>query len=147
MAFNLLGSIMFGVSAIASLLEPASGEPVSARLANAGTSLGGICFLIGALLLLPEAAAARAPGPRPRSRRSKPEGRYPVQIECVTRREVAAPVAASDEFGPRMRLSLPVDLAAADLGGASRRSVRVPRRTLRTPIRPGGAATKVSSEG
>jgi hypothetical protein len=59
-AVNLLGSIMFGVSAIASLLEPASGEPVSARLANSGTSLGGICFLIGALLLLPEAAAARA---------------------------------------------------------------------------------------
>jgi hypothetical protein len=58
-ALNLLGSIAFGISAIASLLEPASGEPVSARIANAGTSLGGICFLLGALLLIPEAAAAR----------------------------------------------------------------------------------------
>jgi len=55
-ALNLLGSIAFGASAIASLLEPASGEPVSARIANAGTSLGGLCFLIGALLLMPEAA-------------------------------------------------------------------------------------------
>jgi hypothetical protein len=55
-ALNMLGSIAFGASAIASLLEPSSGQPVSARIANAGTSLGGICFLIGALLLMPEAA-------------------------------------------------------------------------------------------
>ena len=56
-ALNLLGSIAFGVAAVASLLEPASGEPVSARIANAGTSLGGLCFLIAALALMPEAAA------------------------------------------------------------------------------------------
>ena len=56
-ALNLLGSIAFGVSAIASFVEPASGDPVSARIANAGTALGGVCFLIGALLLMPEAAA------------------------------------------------------------------------------------------
>ena len=56
-ALNLLGSIAFGVSAVASFIEPASGEPVSARLANGGTSLGGICFLVAALLLMPEAAA------------------------------------------------------------------------------------------
>jgi len=54
---NLLGSIAFGISAIASFVEPATGEPVSARLANGGTSLGGLCFLVGALLLMPEAAA------------------------------------------------------------------------------------------
>ncbi len=70
-ALNLLGSVAFGASAIASLLEPSSGEPVSARIANAGTSLGGVCFLIGALLLMPEAAAeeraanAGAPPPQP----------------------------------------------------------------------------------
>jgi hypothetical protein len=57
-AVNLLGSIAFGVSAIASLTEPSTGEAVSARLANAGTSVGGLCFLAGALLLIPEAAAA-----------------------------------------------------------------------------------------
>ncbi len=56
-ALNLLGSIAFGVAAVASLLEPASGEPVSARIANAGTALGGLCFLIAALALMPEAAA------------------------------------------------------------------------------------------
>lgn len=58
-AINLLGSIAFGASAIASLLEPSTGEPVSARIANAGTSFGGICFLFGALMLIPEAAKAR----------------------------------------------------------------------------------------
>ena len=42
-------------AAIASLIEPSSGEQISARLANAGTSLGGLCFLIAALALMPEA--------------------------------------------------------------------------------------------
>jgi YrhK-like protein len=55
-ALNLLGSIAFGAAAIASLLEPSSGEPVSAHVANAGTALGGICFLVAALALMPEAA-------------------------------------------------------------------------------------------
>ena len=57
-ALNLLGSITFGVSAVASLVEPASGQPVSAHVANAGTSIGGACFLLGALLLMPESASA-----------------------------------------------------------------------------------------
>jgi hypothetical protein len=56
-ALNLMGSVAFGVAAIASLLEPASGEPVSAHVANAGTAVGGLCFLVGALALMPEAAA------------------------------------------------------------------------------------------
>jgi hypothetical protein len=56
-ALNLTGSLAFGAAAIASLLEPASGEPISARIANGGTSLGGLCFLVGALALMPEAAA------------------------------------------------------------------------------------------
>jgi YrhK-like protein len=55
-ALNLLGSIAFGASAVASLLEPSTGEAVSARIANGGTWLGGVCFLIGAILLMPEAA-------------------------------------------------------------------------------------------
>jgi hypothetical protein len=54
-ALNLLGSIAFGAAAIASLTEPASGEPVSARIANGGTAFGGLCFLIAALALMPEA--------------------------------------------------------------------------------------------
>ncbi len=70
-ALNLLGSIAFGASAVASLIEPSSGEAVSARIANAGTSFGGLCFLIGALLLMPEAAAeerAAAAGAQPGAR-------------------------------------------------------------------------------
>jgi hypothetical protein len=54
-ALNLLGSIAFGAAAIASLTEPSSGEPVSARIANGGTALGGVCFLVAALALMPEA--------------------------------------------------------------------------------------------
>jgi hypothetical protein len=57
-AANLAGSVAFGVAAIASFVEPSSGAPVSARTSNAGTALGGLCFLVGALLLMPEAAAA-----------------------------------------------------------------------------------------
>ncbi len=64
-ALNLLGSIAFGASAVASLVEPSSGEPVSARIANAGTSLGALCFLIGALLLMPEAASEERAGSSP----------------------------------------------------------------------------------
>ena len=56
-ALNLLGSIAFGVSAIASLVEPSTGEPVSAHIANSGTSLGGICFLVAAAILIPGAVA------------------------------------------------------------------------------------------
>jgi hypothetical protein len=52
-ALNLLGSIAFGVSAVASLVEPSTMEPVSAGISNIGTAIGGFCFLAGALLLLP----------------------------------------------------------------------------------------------
>jgi hypothetical protein len=55
-ALNLLGSIAFGAAAIGSLLEPSSGEPISARIANGGTAVGGLCFLVAALALMPEAA-------------------------------------------------------------------------------------------
>ncbi len=52
-ALNLLGSVAFGVAAVASLVEPSSQEPVSAGVSNIGTALGGLCFLAGAVLLLP----------------------------------------------------------------------------------------------
>lgn len=70
-ALNLAGSIAFGLSAIGSYSEPATGEPLAAHLANAGTSLGGFCFLAASLLLMPESAraqsAAAAPPPALRS--------------------------------------------------------------------------------
>jgi hypothetical protein len=53
-ALNLFGSVAFGVSAIASFVLPTTGEPASLWLTNAGTFAGAVCFLIGAVLLLPE---------------------------------------------------------------------------------------------
>jgi hypothetical protein len=58
-ALNLLGSIAFGVAAVASLVEPSSDVMVNVRIANAGTSIGAACFLAGALLLPREVAAER----------------------------------------------------------------------------------------
>jgi hypothetical protein len=57
-ALNLLGSVAFGISAVASLVEPSTGEPVSAHIANSGTSLGGVCFLVAAAILIPGAPAS-----------------------------------------------------------------------------------------
>jgi hypothetical protein len=58
-ALNLVGSVAFGVAAIASLVDPSTEAVVNARIANAGTSIGATCFLAGALLLPREAAAER----------------------------------------------------------------------------------------
>jgi predicted membrane protein len=55
---NLVGSIAFGVSAVTSLIEPSTQEPVSAAIANAGTAVGALCFLAGAILLPLEASRA-----------------------------------------------------------------------------------------
>jgi hypothetical protein len=55
-ALNLLGSVFFGIAAVAALVEPSTSEPVSAAIANAGTTAGAICFLVGALMLIPETA-------------------------------------------------------------------------------------------
>jgi hypothetical protein len=51
---NLVGSVAFGVSAVASYVIPATGDLRDAALANLGTLAGAVCFLVGALLLLPE---------------------------------------------------------------------------------------------
>jgi hypothetical protein len=53
-ALNLLGSIAFGLSAVASKVVPSSDQVRSVALMNLGTFVGAICFLIGAVLLLPE---------------------------------------------------------------------------------------------
>lgn len=54
---NLLGSVAFGVSAVASYVIPATGDLRDASRANLGTLVGAVCFLIGALFLLPERTA------------------------------------------------------------------------------------------
>jgi hypothetical protein len=53
-ALNLLGSVAFGVSAFASKVVSTTGEPRNIMLVNLGTAVGGVCFLVGALFLLPE---------------------------------------------------------------------------------------------
>ena len=72
-ALNLVGSIAFGVSAVASYVT-SSGQLLSLALTNLGTFVGAICFLIGAVLLLPERTlegpaeepeAGLVPGPGP----------------------------------------------------------------------------------
>jgi len=54
---NLVGCIAFGISAIASFVVPSTGSVVDLAAANLFTAFGGLCFLVGAVLLLPEAAA------------------------------------------------------------------------------------------
>lgn len=54
---NLMGSIAFGVSAIAAYVDPSTGSLVDARLSNATTFLGAFFFFAGAYLLIPEMTA------------------------------------------------------------------------------------------
>ncbi|HXN62145.1 MAG TPA: hypothetical protein VN886_16985 [Acidimicrobiales bacterium] len=69
---NLVGSVAFGVSAVASYVKP-NGQLVSLVWTNLGTFVGAVCFLAGAVLLLPERTldgppaepALSAPRPRP----------------------------------------------------------------------------------
>ena len=51
---NMIGSIAFGVSAVASYVVVDSGLLRNAERANAGTFVGALCFFLGALLLLPQ---------------------------------------------------------------------------------------------
>jgi hypothetical protein len=53
-AINLLGCVAFGISAIASYVIPSTGSALDLARANATTAFGALCFLIGAVLLLPE---------------------------------------------------------------------------------------------
>jgi hypothetical protein len=59
-AVNFLGCIAFGISAIGSYVVPSTGGIVDLAAANFTTAFGGLCFLIGAVLLLPEGARSRA---------------------------------------------------------------------------------------
>ena len=56
---NLVGSVAFGVSAVASKVV-ADGDLRSASWTTIGTFVGGLCFLGASILLLPERTAARA---------------------------------------------------------------------------------------
>jgi hypothetical protein len=51
---NLIGSVAFGVSALAAYVNPVTGQLRNEDLASLGTFVGALCFFLGALLLLPE---------------------------------------------------------------------------------------------
>ena len=53
-ALNLLGSIAFGLSAVAARVVPDTGDPRNLTVDNLGTFAGALCFLVGAFLLLVE---------------------------------------------------------------------------------------------
>src|SRR5215471_5651317 len=51
---NLAGSVAFGVSAVAGYINPVTGQVHNVARADTQTLIGAVCFLIGAVLLLPE---------------------------------------------------------------------------------------------
>ena len=59
---NMLGSVLFMASALASYVLPRSDDVLSTRVAVAGTLLGALCFLIGAMLMFPGVAGLRDGG-------------------------------------------------------------------------------------
>jgi hypothetical protein len=61
---NLIGSIAFGVSAVAGYINPVTGQVHNAGRADTQTLIGAVCFFIGAVLLLPE-RTEKTPGPVP----------------------------------------------------------------------------------
>ena len=62
-AVNLAGCVAFGISAFAGYVVPSTGSVLDLAAANAWTSLGALCFLIGAVLLLPANAPIRVTPP------------------------------------------------------------------------------------
>jgi hypothetical protein len=50
---NMIGSILFMGSALASYVLPITGEYINSRVSIIGTLLGAVCFLIGAALMFP----------------------------------------------------------------------------------------------
>jgi hypothetical protein len=62
---NMLGSVAFMASAIASFVLPSTDTLIDLPLANAGTFLGAMCFFVGAALMLPAWRASARPGRQP----------------------------------------------------------------------------------
>jgi drug/metabolite transporter (DMT)-like permease len=52
---NMAGSVAFAASAVASFVVPSTGNLVDDTVTNAGTFVGALCFLAGALLMRPSA--------------------------------------------------------------------------------------------
>lgn len=60
-AVNLLGCVLFGISALASFVVPSTGSILDLAVVNWCTALGALCFFIGALLSLPSSSDPRPP--------------------------------------------------------------------------------------
>ncbi len=56
---NLAGCVAFGVAAVAGYVVPSTGSALDLAASNAWTALGGLCFLVGSLLLFAEPVPAR----------------------------------------------------------------------------------------
>ncbi len=52
-AINFAGCVAFGIAAVAGYVVPSTGSELDLIWANGFTSLGGLCFLVGSVLLLP----------------------------------------------------------------------------------------------
>jgi hypothetical protein len=55
---NLVGSVFFGISAVAGYVVPSTGDELDLAAANVSTVLGALCFLAGGLLLVPRYSTA-----------------------------------------------------------------------------------------
>jgi hypothetical protein len=60
---NFAGCVLFGISTVGGYVLPSTGDALNLLAANAGTALGALCFLIGALMLLPGVSPAASPSP------------------------------------------------------------------------------------
>ena len=58
---NLVGCVLFGISAVASFVVPETGDVLALAASNWSTSLGALFFLIGALMLLPRSESPPLP--------------------------------------------------------------------------------------
>ena len=59
---NAVGSVAFGISAIAAWVDPSTGQAVSTEWTNLGTFIGAICFMVAALLVKPSRQDLRSAG-------------------------------------------------------------------------------------
>jgi hypothetical protein len=57
-AVNLAGCVLFGISALASYVVPSTGTVLDLAAVNWCTSLGALCFFVGAVMLLPRVSTA-----------------------------------------------------------------------------------------
>lgn len=62
---NMTGSVAYGLSAIAAFIDPVNRQILNISAVNAFTFLGAVCFLVGALLLLPDMGRETEATPAP----------------------------------------------------------------------------------